>query len=210
MNPDFLPYVFDHFRQEDGATTRKFGGLGLGLAIVRQIVEMHGGKVSVESSGEGQGSTFTVQIPLAPRSMGRTAPTQVPESTLGLNGIRILVVDDDADSREFIRFVLEQAGAIVTSVSSGIEALQFMAQLTPNLIISDIGMPNMDGHMLMQHIRALQQGATVPAIALTAYAEEINQQQAFAAGFQRHIAKPVEPEKLVRTIVMLTGRDRDR
>ncbi|MDX2231011.1 MAG: PAS domain S-box protein [Leptolyngbyaceae cyanobacterium bins.349] len=211
INSDFLPFVFEHFRQEDGATTRKFGGLGLGLAIARQIVELHGGQITVGSPGEGQGATFTVRLPLAPRSnewpATESASVAVEE---GLQGIRILVVDDELDSRDFVTFVLEQAGAIVTSVASGIEALQIMEQADPNLIISDIGMPEMDGYMLMRQMRSLtwrrdssQQDQHIPAIALTAYAAEFDQQQAIQAGFQQHLAKPVEPDRLVREIVKL-------
>ena len=205
---EFLPYVFEHFRQEDGATTRKFGGLGLGLAIARQIVEMHGGQITVSSPGEGKGATFTVRIPLAfhPNIL---VPTIEPgsSSTVDLSGIRILVVDDDTDSREFVAFVLEQAGAIVTSVASCIEAMQAFSQSTPNLVVSDIGMPDMDGYMLMRHIRSLplEQGGQIPAIALTAYAGELDQKQAIAAGFQKHIAKPIEPEAVVAIVTQLTS-----
>ncbi|NHC36791.1 PAS domain S-box protein [Scytonema millei] len=199
INPNFLPYVFEHFRQEDGATTRKFGGLGLGLAIARQIVEMHGGTITVESQGEGQGATFTVLIPLALQSS--ELPIEVSSDLTGdLSGIDILVVDDEPDSREFVAFVLEQAGAIVTSVASGIEALQAIEQSVPDLIVSDIGMPDLDGYMLMRQIRTLEQARHVPAIALTAYAGELDKQQAIAAGFGQHIPKPVEPEKLASAI----------
>ncbi|MBD1844304.1 PAS domain S-box protein [Cyanobacteria bacterium FACHB-63] len=204
INLEFLPFVFEHFRQEDGATTRKFGGLGLGLSIARQIVELHGGKITVDSLGEGQGAIFTVQIPLAPQSSELTSP----ESALvaveeGLQGMHILVVDDEPDSREFVTFVLEQAGAIVTSSSSGIEALQITERAVPDLIVSDIGMPEMDGYMLMQQVRRLEQGRTVPAIALTAYAGEFDRQQALKAGFQQHLAKPVEPAEIVTTVARL-------
>lgn len=204
INPQFLPYVFEHFRQEDGATTRKFGGLGLGLAIARQIVEMHGGHVTVESDGDEQGATFTVQIPIASRSIEGVTSEPGAELRLDLGGIHILVVEDDADSREFVAFALEQAGAIVTAVSSGVEALQTIEQSVPHLIISDIGMPDMDGYSLMRQMRVTSQGRKTPAIALTAYAGEYDQQQAIAAGFQRHLAKPVEPEELVKTVAQLT------
>ncbi|HEY9909565.1 MAG TPA: ATP-binding protein [Thermosynechococcaceae cyanobacterium] len=202
INPDFLPYVFEHFRQEDGATTRKFGGLGLGLAIARQIVEMHGGQIYAESPGEGQGATFTVQLPLASYLSVPSSETSSPAAS-DLNSIRILVVDDEADSREIVAFVLEQAGAVVTSVSSGIEALQAFEQSIPALIVSDIGMPEMDGYMLLQQIRSIKQGRRTPAIALTAYAGEFDRQQALQAGFQQHLSKPIEPNELIESIVNL-------
>ena len=205
ISSDFLPYVFEHFRQEDGATTRKFGGLGLGLAIVRQIVEMHGGTVAVDSPGEGHGSRFTVHIPLAFQAVDRPAVKQAHEATLDLSGLQILVVDDDPDSRDFLAFVLEHAHANVISVASGAEALQCIHQATPDLVISDIGMPTMDGYMLMQQIRALEQGRAVPAIALTAYAGEVNQKQALDAGFQEHVPKPVEPNAIVMAIARLVN-----
>jgi len=206
INPQFLPYVFEHFRQEDGATTRKFGGLGLGLAIARQIVEMHGGHVAVESDGDGQGATFTVQIPIASRSIEGVTSEPGAELTLDLDGIHILVVDDDTDSREFVAFALEQAAAIVTAVSSGVEALQTIEQSVLHLIISDIGMPDMDGYSLMRQMRVTSQGRETPAIALTAYVGEYDQQQAIAAGFQKHLAKPVDPEELVKTVAQLVQR----
>ncbi len=207
IRSDFLPYVFEHFRQEDGATTRKFGGLGLGLAIVRQIVELHGGTVAVDSPGEGQGATFTVRIPLAARSHELPAIEQPSDSTGDLSGIHVLVVDDEADSREFVAFVLEQAGATVTAIVSGTEALQAFSQAVPDIIVSDIGMPEMDGYMLLRHIRSLplEQGGQIPAIALTAYAGEMDIQQAIAAGFQRHLAKPVNPEAVVAIVTKLVS-----
>ncbi|WP_246276865.1 PAS domain-containing protein [Microcoleus asticus] len=205
IRSDFVPYVFEHFRQEDGATTRKFGGLGLGLAIVRQIVELHGGTVAVESQGEGQGAIFTVRIPLAARSRELPAIEQPSDSTGDLSGIHVLVVDDEADSREFVAFVLEQAGATVTSVASATKALQAFSQAVPEIVVSDIGMPEMDGYMLMRHIRSLplEQGGQIPAIALTAYAGEMDRQQAIAAGFQRHIAKPIDPDVVVAIVTKL-------
>jgi signal transduction histidine kinase len=200
IKPEFLPYVFEHFRQEDGATTRKFGGLGLGLAIARQIVELHGGQIRVESSGEDQGATFMVQIPLASQSAPNLAPESSPLAQ-DLSGLKILVVDDEPDSREFVAFVLADAGAIVTRAASGSEALQQIEQSIFDLIVSDIGMPDMDGYQLMQRVRA--QGQQAPAIALTAYAGEADREQTLQAGFQRHLSKPIEPEGLVRAIVAL-------
>ncbi|MFM2303135.1 MAG: hypothetical protein RLZZ135_542 [Cyanobacteriota bacterium] len=205
INPDFLPYVFEHFRQEDGATTRKFGGLGLGLAIARQIVEMHGGQIGVDSLGEGQGATFTVELPLAATLSQLPSTESSDASTNDLNGIRILVVDDEPDSRDFTALVLELSGASVTSVASGIEALTVIKQSIPDLIISDIGMPEMDGYMLLQQVRKLEQVRQVSAIALTAYAGEFNRQQALQAGFQKHLSKPIEPNKLIQAISDLIG-----
>ncbi|PSR18621.1 hypothetical protein C8255_06535 [filamentous cyanobacterium CCP3] len=206
INPQFLPHVFEYFRQEDGSTTRKFGGLGLGLAIVRQIVEMHGGTVWAESQGEDQGATFAVQLP----TMRQTIPLSVETAhhsteETSLAGVQILLVDDEPDTREFQAFLLEQNGASVTAVASGLEALQALGECLFDVLVSDIGMAEMDGYMLLQHIRSRspEQGGTIPAIALTAYAAEIDQQRALQVGFQRHITKPVEAKALVDAIASL-------
>jgi CheY-like chemotaxis protein len=199
--------VFDYFRQADSATTRQFGGLGLGLAIVRHLVELHGGTVKADSLGEGQGATFIVKLPLMPISAAENQQQQFPQSSLNLHGVHVLVVDDDTDTREFVVFLLKQAGANVISASSAGEALRELTQFKPDILLSDIGMPDMDGYMLMRQVRALpsEQGGQIPAIALSAYAGEMNQQQAIAAGFQRHLAKPVEPEELIRIITSFTA-----
>lgn len=210
ITPDFLPHVFDYFRQSDSATTRQFGGLGLGLAIVRHLVELHGGTVSAASSGEGQGATFTVKLPLLVqnRSSEILIQTSSPPSDLLLTGWHILVVDDDPDSREFITFVLEQAEAQVTAAASAREGLLLLQQCQPDLLLSDIGMPEMDGYQLMQQVRSLprEQRGHIPALALTAYAGELNQQQALQAGFQQHLAKPIEPNQLVEVIAELLSQ----
>jgi PAS domain S-box-containing protein len=200
--PDFLPYVFDRFRQESSATTRRFGGLGLGLAIVRYLVELHGGTVQADSPGEGQGATFTVRLPLIPHQPTMNQETQPSESSLDLQGIRILVVDDEDNTREFLAFLLELHGANAIATATADEAIATLTQFKPDILLSDIGMPDVDGYMLMQQIRALspEEGGTIPAIALTAYAGEINYQQAMAAGFQRHLAKPIEPDTLIQAI----------
>ncbi|MEG3863184.1 hybrid sensor histidine kinase/response regulator, partial [Microcoleus sp. herbarium12] len=205
IEPDFLPYVFDYFRQADSTFTRKFGGLGLGLAIVRHLVELHGGTVKADSTGEEQGATFTVRIPLMP-VQPQTIPAQTaPESSFNLSGIRVLAVDDDADARDLVVFLLEDCGASVTAVASADDALTLLTQSVPDVLLSDIGMPYTDGYMLLRQVRALppEQGGLVPAIALTAYAGEIDYQQALAAGFQRHISKPLEPDKLLQTMLDL-------
>ena len=208
IEPDFLPHVFDYFRQADGTTTRKFGGLGLGLAIVRHLVELHGGTVQAASPGAGKGATFMVRLPLL--SLPTIAPPKHQLSALAsdLHGIQVLVVDDEPDSREFVAFVLEQAGATVLTATNTADVLTLLMQATPNVLLSDIGMPEMDGYTLMRQVRALptEQGGQVPAIALTAYAGEIDRQQALAAGFQRHLTKPIEPEALVSAIVQMTAQ----
>jgi PAS domain S-box-containing protein len=210
---EFLPHVFEQFRQESSATTRRFGGLGLGLAIVRYLVELHGGKVEAESEGEGQGATFTVRLPLLkcnagePPDAAQELSSSIASQLAPLTGLRILVVDDDDPTREFFAFLLGLHGAIVTTVASASEAIAKIGVFRPDVLLSDIGMPDMDGYMLLRQVRALpaEQGGTVPAIALTAYAGEIDYQQAMAAGFQRHIAKPIEPEALIRAISDLTS-----
>ena len=205
ISPDFLPFVFDYFRQADGATTRKFGGLGLGLAIVRHIVELHGGTVKAESFGEEQGATFTVMLPLMKTHFNSHQIDRQLDDSPDLNGVKVLLVDDERDTRELIAFILEQSGAVVMQTASAMEALRIIPEFQPNLLLSDIGMPEVDGYMLMRRIRAMspEQGGTIPAIALTAYAAEADSQQAIAAGFGQHITKPVEPAKLVRAIANL-------
>jgi signal transduction histidine kinase/DNA-binding response OmpR family regulator len=221
ISADFLPYVFDYFRQADNSTTRRFGGLGLGLAIVRQIVELHGGTVRADSPGEGQGATFTVCLPTS--TTPSTAIEQAPASaeTLNLSNVRVMVVDDEPDSREFVAFVLEQAGAQVTALSSAVEVLQALPEVKPDVLVSDIGMPEVDGYTLIRQIRMLppqqdnsaatsKEISCIPAIALTAYAGETNQQQALAAGFQWHLAKPVVPDELVAIVAELAQQSSSR
>jgi PAS domain S-box-containing protein len=218
IKQDFIPYVFESFRQADGSTTRKHGGLGLGLAIVRHLVELHGGTVSAQSSGEKQGATFTVQLPLLEnkdkqKGKGKDAKTNsfpsLPNNSNNpsspLQGVRVLVVDDDTDSRDFLVFALEDFGAIATAVSCASSALEVLTTFQPDVLISDIGMPQVDGYSLMRQIRALppEQGGDIPAIALTAYAGDRDRSLALAAGFQRHLSKPVMPDHLANVVAEL-------
>ncbi|MFN6538740.1 MAG: ATP-binding protein [Nostoc sp. EkiNYC01] len=207
IDPNFLPYMFDYFRQADSTTTRKVSGLGLGLAIVRHLVELHGGTVKAQSQGINQGATFIVKLPLMPTQPLTIQDNQQSKQSLDLNGIKILVVEDDADTREFTTCLLEECGASVTSVASASEALITFTKSHPDLLLSDIGMPDIDGYMLMQQVRTLpsEQGGQIPAIALTAYAGEFDYQQALRVGFQKHISKPVEAKKLVAAITDLVG-----
>ena len=205
IESDFIPYVFESFRQADGSTTRKYGGLGLGLAIARQLVELHGGDIFAESLGSGQGATFTVRIPLLKASELKVLSPESDFFESELSSLRVLVVDDNPDSLELLVMVLESYGAIVTAVDSVADAVQILPSFKPDALVSDIGMPNEDGYTLIRKIRALppEEGGKIPAIALTAYAAERDRNEAIAAGFQKHIAKPVNPDELAKAIAEL-------
>ncbi|MFE4106879.1 PAS domain-containing protein, partial [Almyronema epifaneia] len=205
ISADFLPYIFESFRQEDFSTTRNYGGLGLGLAIVRQLVEAHGGTIAANSSGEGLGAIFTVSLPLLNSHPDPVRMPPIPAYEPNLRGIRVLTVDDEPDARELLTVLLSQYGAEVKTVTSAAEVLETLSDFDPDVLVSDIGMPGVDGYTLIQQIRALPAdlGGLVPAIALTAYAREEDYQQAIASGYQRHISKPVEPLILTRAIQSL-------
>ncbi|PZV08964.1 MAG: histidine kinase [Leptolyngbya sp.] len=206
ISPEFLPHLFESFRQEDVSITRKHGGLGLGLAIVRQLVDIHGGTITARSPGEGQGATFSVRLPQLSMEGRATPAAAQPRPAFDLSGVRIFSVDDSADTREFLTVLLEQYGASVITAGSASEALAALRTLRADVLISDIGMPEMDGYKLIRRVRALppEQGGDIPAIALTAYARDEDQQQALASGYQRHLSKPLDLEKLVQAVVELT------
>ena len=213
IRSDFLPHLFERFRQADGSTTRRHGGLGLGLALVRHLVEAHGGTVLAESEGEGRGATFTVTLPVQavfPEAVDSARPrpdgaqARVASASNGLHGVSVLVVDDEADARDLVSTLLGLHGAEVVVVSSADEALRLLQQRTPMVLVSDIGMPDADGYALIRRVRALEGAVSkVPALALTAYAREQDRRRAMEAGFDSHIAKPVEPETLLRLVAAL-------
>ncbi|WP_334938340.1 PAS domain-containing protein [Nostoc sp.] len=207
ISPEFLPHVFEHFRQADSSTTKKVGGLGLGLAIVRHLVELHGGIVTADSLGIGQGAIFTVTLPLMPESRvtEQVEETEKKFNSSAIAGIRILIVDDDADTREFLHFLLQQNGALTKVAASANEAIAVIVKTVPDLLISDLGMPEIDGYNLIKLLRAMpkEKGGKIPAIALTAYAGESDRERVLAAGFQKHIAKPVKPTELLTSIADL-------
>ena len=223
ISPDFLPHVFERFRQADGATTRRHTGLGLGLAIVRQLVELHGGTVHAASQGVGRGATFTVRLPISAgearggqaAALGErrtAASTASPMPRLPrLDELRILVVDDNADGRTLTSLVLTQAGASVKAVASVREALQMLEVERPDVLVSDIGLPDEDGYALIRQIRQheAEHGGFLPAVALTGYARAEDRARILAAGFQAHVPKPVEPVELTAAIATITHHLRD-
>lgn len=208
IKPDFLPHIFESFQQEDASTTRKYGGLGLGLAIVRHLVQAHGGIIWADSKGEKQGAKFTVQLPLLDSEPKGDQAEHLSKRELDLTGIRIVLVDDESDIRELLTVVLAEYGAEVLALASAPEVLAALESFQPDVLISDIGMPEMDGYSLIQQVRALsvELGGQIPAIALTAYAREEDQKQAISSGFQQHITKPVEIEPLIRAVMSFKHR----
>ncbi len=215
ISPDFLPYVFDRFRQADTSSTRSYGGLGLGLTIVRHLVDLHGGKIAAESEGEGKGAVFTLHLPLVGATDtrqevrdedrdGSLVPSPQP-LTHTLDGVQVLVVEDNPDTRDFVKMVLEQSGAKVTDVASVSEAMVYLQGSHLHVLVSDIAMPGEDGYQLIRQVRSLEQqrGGKIPAIALTAYARLEDRMQALSAGFQMHLPKPVAPIELVTAVADL-------
>jgi CheY-like chemotaxis protein len=217
ISAEFLPYVFDRFRQAEGSISRKQGGLGLGLAVVRHLVELHGGTIRAESGGLGQGSVFTVELPLAEerrdpaRAEERRREVERRRSRKGavrLDGIHVLLVEDDDDSRKLLGTMLKRYGARVTSTKSAAEALAAFSDDLPDVLISDIGMPDEDGYELMRKLRSLppEKGGRTPAIALTGYASRKDRERALNAGYQKHMAKPIEQVDIISAIAALIGR----
>jgi signal transduction histidine kinase/ActR/RegA family two-component response regulator len=219
ISPEFLPYIFDRFRQADGSTTRAHGGLGLGLSIVRHLVELHQGKVEVSSEGNKLGSTFTIRLPIAvmmTRSRnGDNDSGQLKDEELLvkspriLDGLKILVVDDDPDTRDLVTTILTRCGSEVRCSESAAEALKAFQEFSPDLLVSDIGMPEEDGYGLIRKLRKLKskRAKQIPALALTAYATDEDRILALSAGFQMHLPKPIEPENLVSSIAAALGRN---
>jgi PAS domain S-box-containing protein len=217
--PDFLPFVFDRFRQADGTTRRAHGGLGLGLAIVRHLSELHGGSVRAESEGAGQGATFFVSLPLSGMpiitdvaasdgdgSEHRSLHADSLTTQKVLDGLMVLVVDDEPDARRLLRAILNEAGADVCIAASVPEAIGCCQSQTPDVVVSDIAMPGEDGYALVSHLRRDPSCANVPALALTAFAGRDDQRKAIATGFNRHMAKPVTPRELIHAVAALAGR----
>ncbi len=219
IDPAFLPHMFDRFRQADASTTRKHRGLGLGLAIAKQLVELHGGSVRAKSAGPGKGSTFIVCLPLkAVHQESEIGPELGPSAAVAaavsedarnlIEGLKVLVVDDEPDARAMVRRLLEDCNATVFDAGSAEEAVGLVESHRPDILISDVGMPGEDGYALVRRVRALsaERGGNTPAVALTAYARATDRVSAITAGFQHHIAKPIQPAELIAIVASLAHR----
>jgi CheY-like chemotaxis protein len=215
IDPAFLPHLFERFRQADASATRKHGGLGIGLAIAKEIVELHGGTIHAMSAGEGKGAEFVVELPLLvfrrrlEARVHPTAPSAIPieAGSTELSGLKILFVDDEPDARGLVKRLLEECGAEVVTAESASQALELVTRYSPNLVISDVGMPEVDGYEFLRKLRKSDHvSATVPAIALTAFARSEDRTRALRAGYIHHVAKPIEPSELLATIAAVSGR----
>jgi CheY-like chemotaxis protein len=214
ISKEFLPYVFDRFRQADSTTTRQHGGLGLGLAIARHLVEIHGGTIRAQSKGEDHGATFTIRLPLLEATVGSANGADQNQHKLAqsqqlLSGVNVLLVDDDSDTLTLMTTALTRRQANVTAVSSAVEAIQAIARKRPDVLVSDIAMPDEDGYGLIEKIRLLENGASdnIPAVAITAYAKDEDRERALSAGFQIYLAKPVELTELISVVARAAKRD---
>jgi CheY-like chemotaxis protein len=211
--PDFLPYVFDRFRQQDASISRQHGGLGLGLSIAKQLVELHGGTIAVDSAGPHTGTTFTVRLPLAhqpaavvPAAEIRPAAPVAPRDLADLSGVRVLVIDDAPDTLDVLEQILSFSGAATRTAPGAGAALALLEDEVPDVIVSDVGMPEVDGFELMRRIRRRAATAAIPAIALTAFTREDDRAKALQAGFTDYLAKPVEPAALAAAIRRAVAR----
>lgn len=219
ITEEFLPFVFDRFQQADASITRKHGGLGLGLAITRHLVEMHGGTIEVQSKGKDHGSTFRLRLPLAPLEVTKESTDRLEKATVyeeiskstaapKLSGVRVLAIDDAYDTRDLLRTVLEQYGADVATASSSLQGFEVLMGWKPDVIVCDIGMPEEDGYSFIKRVRKLepQRGGRTPAVALTGYVRVEDRMRALEAGYQMFVPKPVEASELGTAIETLAGR----
>jgi CheY-like chemotaxis protein len=218
IKPEFLPFVFDRFRQGDASSTRRHGGLGLGLSIVKQLVELHGGSVRAKSLGPDQGATFTLSLPLivinqepepnVQHAAASSSPASVLETCVQIAGVKVLVVDDEPDARALVKRLLEECDGEVITAGAASEALHLVRTERPDVLVCDLGMPGEDGYSLIKQVRALgpENGGEVPSAALSGYARAEDRVKAVLAGFQMHLAKPVEAAELIATVASLAGR----